>query len=360
MDRIMRRNAESERQRTSVLQLIKDAASSVKNKAADLYGRFRSRSGEEDEDKKASVWMRKLRALFDPVGRALKKMKSGGSKLGNLLSMIGKPLLLALMNPQLIRSITDAVSKYLNFDTISKFISDTWDSTKKLGSESITWIVDKVKGFFGFGSDKKKAATPVKRADPLERKLHTGALPKSITPSQAQSVLPNYQTQLTNAKQQLTQAQAAYAQNPSATNKKAVEDAQRNVNFYQTRVTQYQARASEGKTAGSSIEQAQTLVSPSTTPTSTDSAGAPTATTVNSVAPSTVVGSSSVAAPVTTVVADTPKFEPGKAFTPPGTMDEVEKSIDKTGAATSQISIGSFGFDSNDSALNILNLGMLA
>lgn len=381
MDRILRRSSQSDRagdqQRTSVLQMIRDAAGTVKDKVTSLYDRFRNR-GNDDEDKKANIWMRKLKAIFDPIKKAFGKVKKAGSKIGNILSMIGKPLLLALMNPQLIKSITDSVSQYLNFDVISKFVSDTWDQTKQIGSDSLNWIVDKVKSFFGFGEKKKPESKPAApKVDPLKQNTASGSLPKSISASQAQSALPGYQTQLATAKQQLTQAQAAYTSNPSAANKKAVDDAQRNVSFFQTRVTQYQARAGETKTAGSSVDQASSFVSPPTTaapsgasqggdtatpPSGAASTGPSSApvTTVNAPAPSGVLGRSSVAAPVTKVVSDSPTFEPGRSFTPREPTDDVANAMDKNAAATSQIGMGSFGFESNDSALNILNLGMIA
>ena len=77
-------------------------------------------------------------------------------------------------------------------------------------------------------------------------------------------------------------------------------------------------------------------------------------------APSAVMAASSVAMPQTMVTADLPQFTPGRTFEPPKSAEELTTSRDSGATAKAQIGIGSFGFDSNDSALNILNLGMLA
>lgn len=364
MDRLMRRSDQSAATRTSVLQMIKDAAVSAKDKVTSMWDRFRNR-GDDDEEKRASVWMRKLKTIFDPIRSAWSKTKKAGSKIGDILGMIGKPLLLALMNPQLIKSIMAAVATYLNFDTISKFVSETWASTKKLGSDSVDWIVDKVKSFFGLGSDKKKPeAKAVPRVDPLKQNTNTGTLPRSISAAQAKQELPKYETGLEQAKKQLTAAQQRYQAQPTPGNKKAVDDAQRNLSFFQTRVTQYSQRAGESKTAGSNPDSATSFVSPGQPTQGGNNAAdagvnAPkTSTSVTGPDPSAVMAGSSV--PRTEIVADMPKFTPGKAVDAnPGQTTETDKET-KSGGGTAQIGMGSFGFDSNDSALNILNLGMIA
>lgn len=376
LDRVLGRNRQAqEGQRTSLLTAIREAATSAKDKVKAVYNKMRG-NGEEDEDKKASIWTRKLKAIFDPFSKAYGKVKKAGSKIGNILGMIGKPLLLALMNPQLIKSITDAVSEYLNFDSISKFISNTWESTKKLGVESIDWVIDKVKGFFGFGKDKKEeeakaraaAAAPAKpRIDPLKLNVRTGDLPKSISPSMAASELPRREAQLQAAQTNLTAAKAAYAKNPTAANNKAVADAQNTVNLLTMKVSQFKQRADETKTAGSDPSSATSFVSavPGTQAQNIEAqrgATAPNTTSSAPVAdvPSVMTSTTSVAPPKTTVVADTPKWVPGKAYEPPMEKEGLDVSAAEPKAATSQIGMGSFGFDSNDSALNILNLGMVA
>lgn len=377
LDRVLGRNKQDETQRTSMLQIIKDSVSSAKDKISSLYTRLRG-SKDGDEDKKASIWIRKLKAVFDPARNALKKAKRVGSKIGDIMGMIGKPLLLALLNPQLIKGITDSVSHYLNFDNISKYMSDMWESTKKFGSESIDWVIEKVKDFFGLGKKKEveiKKPKPTEVAKPAGNTLPT-ELPKSVSARQASTELPKMQQGLEQATKTFAAAQDRYKANPNAANKKALDEARMNLTYWQNRVAIYQKRSNESKPAGSDVAQATTLVSPpkpaegqsavlgpqgqSKPAGGADVELAKTTATTMAAAPSAVMAASSVAMPKTTVTADTPQFTPGKAFDPPEKAEEYTTTGGTSPAAKAQIGIGSFGFDSNDSALNILNLGMLA
>lgn len=396
LDRFLRRSDQAETSRTSVLQMIRDAAVNVKDKVTGLYSRFRNRNAEDDEDRRAAIWTRRLKAMFDPLRNFYNKGKKAASKFADIVGMIGKPLLLALMSPMLIKAITDAVGQYLNFDSISKFLSSTWESTKQMGSSAIDWVWTKVKSFLGLGQDeKKKNVTKTKSPDPLKQNTSSASLPKAISPEQARKELPRYTQGLEAAKKQLVDAQTAYKQNPSEANKKRVEDAQRNLSFYQTRVTQYSQRADEDKamsgasastsmqaktaensmdsapisaapkTAGNSVDSAASFVSP-VQPTQGVNSGAETGvnppkttTSLTGPDPSTVTQNSSVK-PKTQVVADLPKFEPGKTVDSETSRTEEKTEVKGRGGVVAQIGIGSFSFDSNDSALNILNLGMLS
>lgn len=350
---------------TSVMQAIKEGLSNAKEKIGGLYERFTQRRGSDDEERAASIWMRKLKAVFNPVRNAYGKAKAGATKMGELLSMIGKPLMLALMHPQLIKSITDGVAEYLSFDKISGYVNTMWEDTKKMGTDSIDWVIDKVKGFFGFGkSSKPTPASEVRRPDPKKQTTNTGELPKSITSKDAEQKLPSTTQALATAKANLATAENKYAASPTAANKKAVDEARRNVLFWQTRVTQYTKRAGESKTAGSDMSQAATLTPPTTAAASAQGGvDSPRTTGIAQAAdPSAALGASSVATPPTKteVVGETPKYTPGKAFDTPETQEAARESASRSRPATAQIGLGSFGYDNGDPTLNILNLGMLA
>jgi hypothetical protein len=388
MDRMLRRRTTEDQQRRTMIQVIKDAATTAKDKVSALYDRIRGRNNDDDEDKKAGIWMRRLKSIFEPFKKGLSKAKAGGGKLANIIKLLGGPLLAALMNPKLIESITDAVSQYLNFDQISKYVDNMWTEAKKMGSDALDAVVEKVKAFFG-GGDKKKATVPKPetKVDPLKQNTQTGPLPKEITPAEAKADLPRRESQLEAAKVSLERAKAAYKSNPTPANKKAVEDAQNTVNMLTLKVTQFKQRAGEQKTeavapttaaevpasatvpaqttpAEVSKAEAQAAVSgaapgeiakpsPSTSPSAADNAvqTAP-------ISPSQVLSNSS-AAPRTEVIGDMPKYVPGKAIEPRQAEEAQTADQSKGGAALAQIGMGSFGFDSNDSAMNILNLGML-
>lgn len=370
-----RRRDQEDRERRTVLQVIREAATSAKDKISALYDRVRGRSGDDDEEKRATVWMRKLRAIFDPIRRGANKVKNGAGKLAGMIGMLGKPLLAALMSPQLIESITDAVSKYLNFDQISNFVTSMWEESKKMGSDALDAVVNKIKSFFGSDSKDKKTTTEIKKtkADPLTApKPKSGPLDKRITPADAARDLPRRESQLDAAKRALTAAETAYKANPSAANAKAVEGAKQSVIRAQLMVDQFKGRASEGTTVTPSTAEvskaaaaaAVTTAAPGeipkpTNPTSADAADGGAKPQTSPVSPSAVLGSSSASPTRTEVVGDMPKYTPGKAVEDQTTKDvESEKNATQRGA-TAQVGMGSFGFESTDSSMNILNLGML-
>lgn len=380
MDRVLTRQEQADAQRTEVMQMIRDTAGSIRDRVTSLYERFSRSNEDSDEEKRAAIWMRRLKAMFSPFGRAWSKTKAGASKAQDLLEMIGKPLMLAVMNPQLIQTITDEVSKILNFDNISKFVDSTWEETKKIGTDSLDWIIDKVKSLLGFGSKKEKPATrtdTVAKAAQASQKVTE--LPKEISPAEAKAKLPVQQSGLTQAQKQLEVATARYKASPTAANKKAVDEAQMSVNYWQSRVTMYGARAQQAtKLAGADLDQASRMVSPTTavapntTAANEVSAGQASsavqqATEVSSVPASTttanpaqILSRSNAAVPATQVIGDMPRYVPGKAYDSPEKQQEEKAAAEKGKAAIAQIGLGSFGFDSVDPALNILNLGMIS
>jgi hypothetical protein len=377
MDRVLDRQERADQQRTEVMQMIRDTAGAIRDRVSSLYERFSRSNEENDEERRANIWLRKLKAVFSPFGRAWSKAKSGASKASDLFDMISRPLLMAVMNPQLIQSITDEVSRLLNFDNISKFVDSTWEETKKLGTDSLDWIIDKVKSLLGFGTKEKKKSETRAEVKPVAK---TTELPKEISAEEAKKALPTQQSGLAQAQQRLSEATARYTANPTAANKKAVDEAQLSVNYWQSRVTMYGSRAQQVKTAGSDIEQAKTLVTPAQAPQASastavgeiSSSQAATAvqqaTEVSTVpAPTTVanpqemLNKSSAATPVSTqVIGDMPRFLPGRSYDSPEKQAEEKTAEEKSKAAIAQIGMGSFGFDSGDSALNILNLGMIS
>lgn len=379
MDRMLDRQERAEAQRTEVMQMIRETAGAIRDRVTSLYDRFSRSNEENEEEKRAAIWMRRLKAMFSPFRSAWHKAKSGASKAQDLLEMIGKPLMLAVMNPQLIQTITDEVSKILNFDNISKFVDSTWEETKKIGTDSLDWILDKVKNLLGFGSKKDKPATKTDTvAKAAQSSQKVTELPKEISPAEAKAKLPVQQSGLAQAQKQLETATARYKQSPTAANKKAVDDAQMSVNYWQSRVTMYGARAQQApKLAGSDIDQARSLVSSTTPILSTSPSGevsvgqaassvsqatevATTPAPMTTANPQEVMSKSNAAVPTTQVIGDMPRYVPGKAYDNPEKQAEEKAAAEKGQAAIAQIGMGSFGFDSVDPALNILNLGMIS
>jgi hypothetical protein len=378
LDRMLGRrrgDAESSERRT-VLQVIREAATSAKDKISALYDRVRGRNDDNDEERRATIWMRKLRAIFDPLKSAASKMKKGAGWVGNLLNSIGKPLLFALMSPKLLESISDAVSKYLSFDQISSYVNTMWEDSKKLGSDALDTVVDKVKSFFGFSKDKGKNASPAaKTASPslsAARPVASTSLRKDITAADAQRELPRRKQQLEAAQREYEAAQAAYKANPTDANKKRLDQAKTSLDRAQVYMVQFTERANEGKTVTAPAvtaevpkEQAKAAVAGTApgevaapTPMVPTAADIPQQT--SPVAPSAVFNRSSASPKATEVIGDMPKYTLGKAIESTDQQDlDTQKEADKA-AAIAQIGIGSFGFDSNDSSMNILNLGMLS
>jgi len=356
MDRVFNRRSPEDRQRSSVMQIIKDTAVSAKDKITSLYDRVRSRD-DGDEEKRASIWLRKLRGMFDPFKRG-GRVREGAGKVASLLGKIGVPLMAALMNPKLLESISDAVQKHLSFDQISKYVTDMWEEAKGRGSTARDAVADKGKAFCG---GKEKKPKPV--AKPAAAKTVTGELPRAITPAAAAAEIPRRQAQLEQARTKLAQAKAVYARSPTEANKRSLDAAQNTYNLLSMRVTQFKARAGEAPPEVSK-ETATLAVSPTPAgevPNTVSPSSANVSTQQTSpVTPSVVRDLSSVNPQSTEVVGENPRLTPGKAVDPePKQTEEARIAASKAGAIA-QIGMGSFGFDSGDSAMNILNLGMLS
>jgi hypothetical protein len=139
----------------------------------------------------------------------------------------------------------------------------------------------------------------------------------------------------------------------------------------QVYMVQFTERANEGKTIAAPAataeipkEQAKAAVADTASGEIATTTMAPTAADIpqqtSPVAPSAVFNKSSAGPRSTEVIGDMPKYTPGKAIEATDQQDlDTQKEADKA-AAVAQIGIGSFGFDSNDSSMNILNLGMIS
>lgn len=339
--------------RTAVVQSAKAGLDKTKDLLANVWARVRAPRSEDSEEKRSSIWLRKLKAMFDPFKKGASAAKKGAGFIGGLLGMLAKPLLLALMSPQLIKTITDAVSKYLNFDSISSFVSQTWEDTKAIGSDLITWIVDKVGSFFG----QKKGPT---RAEATSGVAKAAQILPSTTPEQARSALPAIQQKIEGAKKRLASSEKRYAANPTESNKKDVEDARQMLSIFQNQLVQYQTRSTEPpKTMGSTMLQPKSVAGDPTTATLPGGDAPSITTNVMAATPSQVAASSS-ASPRTTVSTEMPQLKEGKAIDVPPLPESEEQKSQRQKAATAQIGLGSFGYGTADDSLNILNLGMIA
>jgi hypothetical protein len=353
LDRVLGRKQDANAPRTSMLQTIKETVVATKDKLTSFYDRFRNKKDDADEDKASSLWIRKLKTIFDPVKNAWKKMGGGASKMRNMLSMIGKPLLLALMNPQLIKSITSAVGEYLSFDNISKFISNMWDDTKQFASDTFDAAMEKVKSFFGVKTDKKNKPQVVPKPAP------SAAISATTTPQQAQSMLTGLSTQISAAKQRVDQAQKAYDSSPTDANKKALDAAKAQLQVLNVQFTQYSYKAKTAALSPASVDPAAKAQASVTTAPAGGTDATPVSTTLTPADPSAVLSRSS-AAPQTEIIDGMPVYRSGRPFDAPGKKKEEPKQVEKRDAALAQIGLGSFGFDSSDPSLNILNLGMIS
>lgn len=199
----LNRDQPSLQTQTSIADQIKTALKAntdLRNSAMSEWDKIQQDKGKDDE----GGWLRKIQRAMGFAGKGAKKGKGKGM---DLAGKIVTPLLLALTAPQLIASMADGVAKYMNFDTISKFMTGMWDDLVDGTGKAIDWVIQKVKGWFGFGGNKekdsdeaiKKAAKPIK---PIKPSFDPG-------PSQSQSEdqVPRLEKSLTFLRSRLTDAQ---------------------------------------------------------------------------------------------------------------------------------------------------------
>lgn len=349
-------------------------------------------TGGDDEDKKSETWLRKVKNMF---GEGKKKAKDALGSKGFLTGLIAA-LVTAITNPQLIDTISGWISKYLNFETISKFVSDTWDDVKSGGTKVLDWIIDKVTALFHPKKDEAQAKkdTALRAAASDTSKVN---IPQNTTADDAQKKIPELEKLVQGTTSDLAKAQSAAADARKsgkpvpADVQQVLNDAPLQIGVYKRLMNQYKAVAATSTTvAGSTPAAAATLTGPSPAPSPGVNQGAavngaPGAGTVGGTktlstgadsklsgpSPTTIAKSSSAAiAPTpdatkisqTSVVAETkPAYKEGIA------VDDTSKITTPGGAPKSDsanvgnaVSMGSFGFLSGDDSLNAMNMGMMA
>lgn len=353
---------------------LRSSVGAMKEAVVDGWRKLTSRNEEDDEDKKSSTWLRKLKSMFGSVKDKFDKGKKVTSMLGKIFGPIGKILLLALTNPQLIKTITDAVSQYLNFDTISDFVESTWKDIKKGGSDIIDWIIDKVKTIFGGGPDEaakaKNLATGQKAVKANQTTLvKDSTVPANTTLTDARAAIPQIQNDLNVTQANLDAAKKRLAANPSEENKLTVTSLTLRVQKLKGQLSGYTKVLAQPTSKPGDTQTAPVVPSGGTG--GTDStAGMPQAgdtqnrTTVVPTALSGATGPSPASIAASTVaVGSMPQFKEGIAIEAPRpdqALPEGNKSANNVAPGGGIISLGSFGYNSGDDTLNLLNMGLIA
>lgn len=339
----------------------------LRTRAQIEWDRFNQREHGEDqqEDKRSSNWMRKLKLL---MGNRKEKRKNADDGSGSgMWSMLAKTLLLALLHPQLLKTIGDTVAKYLNFDSISTFLADQWENVKSGGAKVVDYIVGKVKSFFsGPTAEEKTAAVPSSsnKASIISNVARDSVIGADVTKERATRMAPLIQKQIDGAQKDLIQAKADVAKNPSQDNKIKLSHKTQRLLILQGQLASYQARANgQAQPAPNTTAISATINAlpedakpPAAAQTKISSAAVPKGPTPQQV--------SEAALPATTKIEfdDMPKFSPGQAFNDPN--DEVAQQSSSgsggSGGSFTPININSFGFNSGDDQLNLLNMGLIA
>lgn len=344
------------------------------------------RRTDDDEGRRSMLWLRQLKAMFGAVGdkfgavkRWGSKVKAGAGKVMDFLGPLAKVLLVALTNPALISSIADQIEKYLNFDTISNFIASSWTEIKNSGADVVNWVIKQVKDLLN-----PKASTKNTNVG-----TDSFALPKNLTSAEATKAIPGITAKLDRAKKELADAESAYKADPSKKNKDFVDYDQTKVVNLQKTLNAY-VQASHGKplptegqnqtdVVGQAVSKPDQLATPQS-PRGTDqnpvqtSADNPTGPasqnlmttqvvmsdigkriSTQNVVPQDVFKASSVVLP------DMPKYTEGVSVSPQSQASESQdQQASRNMIHSGSISLGSFGFNSADDTLNIMNLGLIS
>jgi hypothetical protein len=334
---------------------LRSSVGAMKDAVVDGWRKLTNKNETDDEDKKSSTWLRKLKSLFGSGKDKLDKGKRAASFLGKLFGPIGKVLLLALANPQLIKTITDAVSKYLNFDTISDFVDSTWKDIKKGGADIVDWILDKIRGT----ADKKVAANSpntVEGKAAIATSVAQGSqIPANTSASDARAAIPEIESKIKATKVALSRAQDRLSKDPSDDNKISVRNNTIRLQILQGQLDNYK------KVTG--VPTAKPADTKTLTSTSAGSTGGTDSTTVTPTALTGATGPSpaSIAAS-TTAVGSMPQFKEGIAIETPRpdqALSEGNKTAGNAAPGGGIVSLGSFGYNSGDDTLNLLNMGLI-
>lgn len=332
---------------------IKDALEAnkkLRSKAEAQWEKMGTSDGEADEDKKSTSWLRKVKAMFGD-----KKKKDKDSMLGGKsgwLGTIGKVLLMALLNPELIGSIAKTVGEYLNFDSITSFVGDTWNTIKEAGSNTINWVIDKIKGFFGI---KTTTAPKPLKMDPPSRNL---TVPANTTAATAKMYIPEIEKTIARTQASLAQAQAADQANSTPATRASIASNVNRLTELNRSLSSYQDKLPKGEqtTAG-----AKPMAVPSLTAASPGAGGSKTTVSASGPAGPSSAAALSNSSAATKVTTESPaRYKEGVAI--PTAAPTVAPLGGGGGGSTSSspVSISSFSFNSGDDTLNLLNMGLLS
>jgi hypothetical protein len=115
----------------------------------------------DDEQEKADTWWRSFKNWF---GDKKDRMKKWGAENAGWLSSLGTLLSLAVLNPQLFKTLGEQIQKYLTWDNLKNAVTTAWDWLAK-NSET---AIDEVLKFLGIkGGSAEKAQEAVKTQTPL-------------------------------------------------------------------------------------------------------------------------------------------------------------------------------------------------
>ncbi len=343
----------------------------LRTRAQTEWDRFNQREQGEDqqEDKRSSNWMRKLKLL---MGNRKDKNKADSGGGSGFWSTMAKTLLLALLHPQLLKTIGDTVAKYLNFDSITTFLSDQWENVKNGGAKVVDYIIDKVKGFFsGPTAAQKAAAVPSSsnKAAIIANVAKDSVIGADVTKERATRMVPLIQKQIDGAQVDLAKAKADVAKNPSQDNKIKLSHKTQRLLILQGQLASFQARAAgQAQPAPNTAAISAAINSlPEDTKAASGAAATPAQTKVASApgpAAPTAQQISEAALPSATKIEfdDMPQFSPGQSFDDPDRDDVAmqQGGGGGSGGSFTPININSFGFNSGDDQLNLLNLGSIA
>ena len=363
-------NDSSGRSRMSITTFVRSALTSIRNATVEGW-RNLGNSSSDDEEWRATVWLRKLKGMYG-------NLKDRGAKtkdvLGKIFGPMGKLLLLALTNPQLIATVAKAVSDYLNFDTVSTFMASTWKEIKETGNDVIDWIVKKVKEMFT--GNKEAQAKAANSANTAEGRTAIAAsvakdsqIPANTSVAQARAAIPELTQRLKARKVMLAKAQARLAKDPSDQNKISVRNNTIAVQILQGQLDNYNKVLGRPTTRPADV-QTPALNAGASANVSTPGAagvGAPAGGDAASGRTTVMPAATPVAAPAleassasTTATASYPKMTDGQALPPKEEAPVATPAPqDKVAAGGGIVSLRSFGFQSADDSLNILNMGMI-
>lgn len=374
------------------------ANTKLKNAANDAWSKVKKARGgksydeDEDDEKKSTNWLRKVR---DMLGSKKRSSKGSGMATGTKLALGGgilAAIISALMNPELVDAIATGIKKTLNFETVSNFVADTWKSIKDKGAEIFDSLLEKVKNFFGINknSAELKKAIPTTAADRsviAASVSKESAIPKGVSSADAQQAIPGIEDHIAHFKRRITMLEAQDAKDPSDQTKVALSHARQGLQIYQNQLASYKGVVSSSpaptkmqsfeaamKPVGKAAEAGASVLMPGLTQgvdfvskLTSQLFGLGTTQGKTSVGgaskPTSIMANSSVTIPPVAGASKTSLIPES----PPVYKDGVFKERENTGIPTlpagvlgsptsNPVSISTFGFNSGDDTMNLLNM----